>query len=482
MIAEVDELRKLSKMLIEDPDKVEDLSPEKLAELKKFASPYGPIAQSPADKIFANLSIINWRDVQLRKFYMMSASAFAYRALSEYEAPEAEKTAIKKFLDRNFLFDVDRHVRSAATPTAGDPERKTCPEILAAADTARKAVAKIATIPDATLREYSHNVVMETYQNLIAADTAMSQAFGILSANAATADHADLLCSRIAAIRGLRRDAAKYAQPMSADGTRAAVENVPPVDLFHHFERYVTNNFEALREAYQAVFCEKHDIEFSVILYSAHKTEEEAREYRVKHNEEFKADVLTVESGATCLLGPFKGNRDRVDFYNANTEVIKRMAEQMEQDHKLGKDLMDKRIKVQKARNVAECGPDAPGLKEYISALGTLSAAKDKKPAEMTAEERDAVEKAKAAKEDFLVPDNAIQVDVFAPRETADGTTVLEKSRFYTRAEAPLHMQDNSEYKNKYQPVEQELRIVADNIVATADVDVAKPVAEPAEH
>ena len=69
----------------------------------------------------------------------------------------------------------------------------------------------------------------------------------------------------------------------------------------------------------------------------------------------------------------------------------------------------------------------------------------------LSREEKDKLAAALAEKEDAEVPDDAIQVDMFFPTEE-NGQQVMKKTKFYTQAEAPLHLQEGSQYHEQYQP------------------------------
>jgi hypothetical protein len=45
-----------------------------------------------------------------------------------------------------------------------------------------------------------------------------------------------------------------------------------------------------------------------------------------------------------------------------------------------------------------------------------------------------------------------VQVDIFYPAETEDGNMTLKRTKMYTQEEAPLHLQENSEFSETYQP------------------------------
>ena len=213
----------------------------------------------------------------------------------------------------------------------------------------------------------------------------------------------------------------------------------PPADVFHHIGRYINNHYEQLREATTVLYAEKPDIEFAVMYYGTFKDEKSAIDHKHKNESLFVSTVYTIENGGWTLMGPFKKNRERIDFYNKNTEVLKRMFEQHEQDGKVVEDMLKRRVRKAKADNIVAAGPDDPGLSKYKEALGTVEKY-GAKPA-LTKEERDELNKAIRVKENAEVPENAIQVDVFKTDESGN----FSRDKFYTEAEAPKFMEDQIE-------------------------------------
>jgi len=190
--------------------------------------------------------------------------------------------------------------------------------------------------------------------------------------------------------------------------------------------------------------------------------------------------------GGWTLLGDFKANRDKINFYNKHTDVLKRILDRHGEDKKIGQELMRNRVRQQKANNIAADGPDAPGLAEYastnagrsVAALGAqrilsredrlrlertkgnLRAAKELEVADQCQETirsltelakeralrpdeerrfRDAQTDLVRAQEMLEVPEDSLAVDVWAPG--ADG--VLGKTQFYTKAEAPEYLREH---------------------------------------
>jgi hypothetical protein len=345
------------------------------------------------------------------------------------------RNIVKRFLNRNFEYDPDYHLRTASR---ADRTRKT---------------------RDVTMDEkLENNPKLYQYMrdNILLGYNMMTQGAEALKKSVMALDGGDpedakgILQKKYIAMQSLSDDMKKIAEPLSAADTVEAWNVSPPVDVFHHFTRYMNNHYEDLRKVCGEYYNEHPDFEYAIIYYDTFGSLEDAREFKIQHESEFKCEVLTIENSGITLVGPFKENRERIDFYNKNTEILKRMDEQLASDHKLGKDLMEKHLKDKKKKNIAEMGPDDKGLAAYSANVNTVKELGAKKS--MTLKEQREYHKALQEKEDAEVPDDALKVEMFFP-EDADGTTSLKKSVFYTQVEAPLHLQDCSEFAGKYQPV-----------------------------
>lgn len=487
-----DDMRRLSMQIAEDPEMVYSLEPDVAVALRKYIHPLGDIPTTK--KCYANLGVVNWNEKYLRKLHMTAMVGYMYRMLEEYEPEDmieqerrkfaassansddlaklqsehemrialirkTSRAVIGQFLDRNFNFNPDRHLRGAHSENKADPERKDKIEAIrekcAIADTTvdEKLSNLLKTNPEKAY-QYWRSHLLGTYSAAREATTTLKSVLSvILDPLLDTSDKQGILLKKYKELHDRCNDMAKLAESLATADTLSAWEHNPPQDVFHQFDRYLTNHYEQLRDVVTALYNEKPDIEFSITLYDTFKTPEAARDHRVQHEGEFRTDVLTIESGGVTLLGPFKENRERIDFYNKNTEVMKRMMEQLEYDHKLGSDLMEKQVRAQKKKNIMEAGPDAPGLAAYSKSMNVASELGAKKV--LTKEETEklvaARKTAQDIKEDYEVPDDAIQVDMFFPQVDADGNSKLVKSKFYTQAEAPTFMQ-NDRYDEAYQP------------------------------
>ena len=273
----------------------------------------------------------------------------------------------------------------------------------------------------------------------------------------------------------------RYLTPLTESSTRGVLEHIPPQDTFHRWEFYNDVNYEELRTATEAIYPEKPLLEMALIVYDYHEgTADEVKacyeEYCNTHQNNVISDIKSMSLGNWTYLASFKKNREKINYYNQKTEILKRIMDRNAQDKILGQDLMKKRVHNLKAKNIKEAGPNDPGLDDYISTNGPadtsrlvsneemlrlkktngdLKAARElkdldnskveltillnkKKQGKLSTEEEqelsDARKRYETAKEMIEVPDNAIQVDVF---ETDAATGKFTKSKFYTEAEIP---------------------------------------------
>jgi hypothetical protein len=202
---------------------------------------------------------------------------------------------------------------------------------------------------------------------------------------------------------------------------------IPPADLFHRFDHYRDVNYEVLHEATLNLYCEKPDLEKAINPYAWHDNVEDADKFIAKHKNEVITTIYKAHSGKWNFFSPFKQVRDSTRYFNDKTVVLEEIMKQIEKDSKLGQDLMKKRIKVKKKKNIEECGPDDEAFTKWKEGNSTLK--------DMGAE---SINKNSYASEEC--PDNAIEVPVF---RISNGGTKMEKTKFFTKAEAPTWMADN---------------------------------------
>lgn len=473
---DVNEIKELTKKIMENPrENLADLDLEKLKEIKKYINPLGNVMGNKQS--YTVMSIFNMNEAYRKKLITTSLIAYVYRLLEEYEPtlelekakkyfashPEISKeeqdekldeitltsrSIIRAFMNRNFSYDIDRHIRAGHK---SDAVKSGIDEFIATTKAeSDKMEAKMASAPD-RLHKFVKNNMMLVNSQLKQIDETMTSLNEVLLDQTMSVEDKQVILLRCQCkIQQISVEFNKLASPLEkADTLNAWIVN-PPADLFYHFDRFMSNHFEQLRDITDICYKERADIDDIVIHYDSFEDLNDAKDFVAQHESEFKQEPLIIENRGITLLGPFKENKSKINYYNKNTQLLKEMTEQAEADQRLGKDIIEKRVKDSKKKNIAEMGPDDPGLTQYREAMGTIETLGAKKG--LTQQEQEAYQKSIAIRDDMEVPDGAIQTDVFYTDE--DGK--MKKKKIYTQAEAPLHLQKGSQFATKYQPKKKE--------------------------
>ncbi len=203
-------------------------------------------------------------------------------------------------------------------------------------------------------------------------------------------------------------------------------EFIPGVNIFNGLERYITQNFEALRSAVCDLYAMKPDIEFSINPYELFdnpdpdKRQQDATDFVDKHKNDVIASIVTLTTNVWNIMGPFKKNRERIHFYNEHTAVLEAMANESKRGAELGRDMMNKKRLKKRRQNRAEMGATAGDAKfeEWQ---------KQNAPQSKTEEDQ----------EDPDMPPDSIAVPIIT---IGKGGRTFSKKVIYTAAEPPTHM------------------------------------------
>ena len=414
-----EQLRKILEEL--DVDKLNELSDEKVIELRKQLNPYGRIIEG--SNRFLTFSYTDLREKYMKRLLVTSLVGFLNRMNAEWQVPDGipavhpydyvrdasllsdpaslpdakareeagqnlqfmqKRIVVQEFLEHLFQFDPDEHVRSAHRPEPADPERKPVKT-----PAARRAVQHLRR----TDKKFNAKIEKADLVN------ALAQA-GPESPEIEQKDPAPDAVS---------------------DVERHTTEMIPPEDTFGRFNRYMEANYDKLREVTNDLYCEKPDLDRAICPHSWHETREDADQYINKHKEEMVTEVSVAHSGKWNFFAPFEKVRESARYFNSQTVVLEEMLKQIELDSKLGQDLMNKRISKKKKKNIEVEGPDAEGFAKWkaqntaLKDMGATAGAVDE------------------------CPDNAIEVGVFS---FSKGGQQVEKSAFYSQAEAPVGVPD----------------------------------------
>jgi hypothetical protein len=154
------------------------------------------------------------------------------------------------------------------------------------------------------------------------------------------------------------------------------LQNIP-ADTFYRIDNYMAVNYEYLRSIVEDVYFERPDFDYIINIYDSFSNENDAKTFVNKFQDQFIHDVHTIKNNNWTFLGPFKNNREKVDFYNDNTTHLKSILEQVESDQKLGKELMKKRVTNEKRKNIRTQGTHATDVGSSMGNTETIADNKD---------------------------------------------------------------------------------------------------------
>jgi hypothetical protein len=154
---------------------------------------------------------------------------------------------------------------------------------------------------------------------------------------------------------------------------RSAVLHIPPAETFLKWNTFTDDHYEQIRSVAHDLYHEQPDIEFAINPFGVYSTNEEAKKFVEKHKDEVIWNIETLNTNNWNLIGAFAKNRERTDFLNNNTSVITELLNQVENDKKLGRQLMMSKAQKKKLANVGLEGPDSKAFRRYKTNFASTS-------------------------------------------------------------------------------------------------------------
>lgn len=477
----VDELTELLSKL--DNVDLSNMDTEKILELRKRNNPYGRTIAG-ANK-FLNFSITQITHEYWKKFITTAMVAYLNRMCDEWKVPEGlpvvsvyeylddkskldppeiivkknnkrileeyefnkkwmeKRIVVKEFLEEMFQFNPDEHVRSAYRPNYKDNSRpiletmaaKLAVKHLCKKESEFKAQKEIhdkISSTDMTNTNTQPPKTKKVKRQIKSKDGTIKTVIREVPVEKEVSVEKNVSNQNITNQKEVSLPKSTNSQPEPLDKTNPkdntlinTVTNIiPPHDIFERFKFYYTTNYEELRDAVNALYCEKPEFELAINPYAVHDTAEQAESFKKQHANEVIAEVFTVETGKWNFFDSFKKQRENVNFYNKNTIILEEMIKQLERDQRLGQDITNKRVTKKKAENVLESGPDAENFKKWTEENNNLTKLGAKHIGDTTSDD---------------LADDEIEVPVW---RIAKGGLEITKDRIITRAEAPTFMQE----------------------------------------
>ncbi len=380
---------------------------------------------------FTNLSYTNCREDYYKKFITTSQIAYSFRRLEEWHVPlECEPVPIedyvidpsiidptendlkdnlkmsrieeqKKWMDikmhiQDFLMDIyqfnpNKHVRTGHWPNNADPERNpiNTREAKAALRSGNSVRTKSGKFKGTKHSKHARNILTKklpafpeeksaeppnpleemkeieptkeynpnTFQKQIES-TAQTNSTSVIIEDVTVESESESDSES-------SEDDSGYPRGSPGDIVRRII---PPADYFHMFNMFIENHYAVLHEATTDLYAEKHDLDIGFAVWDVHKDKDNANLFRNKHKDDTPFVIHTIQNNKWTFVGPWQENRDRMEYFNSNTEILSSMLDKKKEDNKLLGDLVHNRVRVSKNKNVEETGPMSESALQYFAA------------------------------------------------------------------------------------------------------------------
>lgn len=211
---------------------------------------------------------------------------------------------------------------------------------------------------------------------------------------------------------------------------KGCFNTIPPVEYFTRFNRFNQEHHEQLLQVTNDLYGSTPDIDFGLCIYEKHKNRQESKEFNKIHEKDVVASITNIDQNRWAIMGPYRQNRQKVEFFNSNTEILKAMMDKRAEDEPVAADIMKKQIKNKKAKNVAEAGPDAPEFTKWVKA---------NKPDIASMGGEHVTDSKDSDDEKGTCPDGQVEINVFNIQDGGKGMSV---HKIYNPVEAPAGTPD----------------------------------------
>lgn len=285
---------------------------------------------------WACISFINWPESLMQRFYLVAVNAYIARALREYRiggAPESDCMAVEKFFAEKLKFNAEKHVLDGL-------DKKMSREDL---------IADLGfSVESPGLNNGSINntniLTKEQVSLLTAARDSVRSAKNVaeLVRNTVTdSGRKDVLTRRIDA---LEVSNARLTNILGSDALNDALENIPPVDNIHYFNRFCSDNYASLRKLTSTVYNVPEDMETTVWFHGAASSISEIERFQGKIYKECSYGAYILGNGAPTLIAPDLIPEEANRKYG-NIDVMNDILDRAERDQNIAQKITKKKAK-----------------------------------------------------------------------------------------------------------------------------------------
>ena len=359
-----------------NPDKINEMSTEQVLEIEKHLSPYGATIYGPEK--YTCISFTNLKEKYMQKLLTTALIGFLYQMNTEYIIEDEELTTV---LNKDDFMDEIDHPDKNNKDHISNLEYQYYEELKK--DYLENRETKTDEI-DLTLTEDEETNLRIQVNKKIEAELCNQKVFNnerylkkkeevinqqseeekiVINRYLNKLFKYDPNIHTTSVFNIDNEDPERQVNPNN-DFTKT----IPPNDTYGRFNYYYDVNYEKLRQAVMYLYNDKPDTEVAINIYESFDSIEECNEYIEKNQDNVICNLLNLTNYKWNLLGSFKQNRERISFYNNNTKILENIMKQQEDDAKMGKVLLDARVRKKKVKNIKEYGKDHPSFLKYKQA------------------------------------------------------------------------------------------------------------------
>jgi hypothetical protein len=370
------------KELETNPEKINEMTSEQVLEIEKHLSPYGATIYGPEK--YTCISFTNLKEKYMQKLLTTALIGFLYQMSSEYTIEDEELTVLLNkadFMDEvenpdknntNHISNLEfqyyeelkkEYLENRETKVSEDSEEY---KVLTEDEETelRNKVNKKIEAEFSDKQVFNNEKFLKKKEELVNEQSAEEQVVINRFLNKLFKYNPNTHTTSV--FNKDNEDPERQMNSTLKDNEFTQV--IPPNDTYGRFNYYYDVNYEKLRQAVMYLYNDKPDTEVAINIYDSFDSVEECNEYIEKNQDNVICNLLNLTNYKWNLLGSFKQNRDRISFYNSNTKILENIMKQQEDDAKMGKVLLDARVRKKKVKNIKEYGKDHPSFLKYKQA------------------------------------------------------------------------------------------------------------------
>jgi len=341
--AELDDL--LEKVVTGECD-IDELEEDDIIELRKRANPYAHVLKmnKNENKYFA-YSLTNLSEDYQRKLIMTSLIGFLYRQGDEFGVPQGDYVIPVDELDKDQI--IREYIESNIIDGKVRIRREVQPSVAGGDGTQEESIYN--KFKRVIIREFLDGVLQHNPDKNIR--------------SAYRRNKGDPTRHKINPSKKKKVPSSKEMSELSeADVAkmeyRRMTNVIPPVELYKHLDNYINSNYDAIRMATNDLYCEKPDLDYMIIIYDAFDSEEKYNDFVHKHEGDFTMEIRCARQNHWIFQTPCSANRDTLQMYNREHRILQEILDTKQEEAKVGRELMQNRMKKLKEQNIEEAGPD----------------------------------------------------------------------------------------------------------------------------